>query len=133
MEAKHTPGPWRFVAVNLAFPDVLILVGKNASPNKDGCYRPDDCFDVVCEGVCGMDGEDCSIECNNPHDRRLIAAAPDLLEACKAVLDALENVDLGGTVLWISPPYQARGVHESAQERLREVIAKATGSEVAHE
>jgi len=58
---------------------------------------------------------------------RLIAAAPELLNACKAVLAALENADLQGAVLWIEPPYQAPAVHESAQERLQAVIEKATG------
>lgn len=57
---------------------------------------------------------------------RLIAAAPELLETCKAVLDAIEQADLNGTVLWINPPYQAAAVHESASQRLMNVIADAT-------
>jgi hypothetical protein len=56
---------------------------------------------------------------------KLIAAAPDLLEACKAVAETIK--DLGP--LWIKPPFQAEAVHESAYERLIGVIEKAEGTE----
>lgn len=62
---------------------------------------------------------------------RLIVAAPDLLEACRAVLDSLKRANLNGEVLWINPPYQGAAVHESAHERLAAVIEKATGVEVS--
>jgi len=64
---------------------------------------------------------------------RLSARRDELLAACKAVLDALERADLCGAVLWIEPPYQAVAVHESAQERLRAVIANGeiTGAATA--
>jgi hypothetical protein len=57
----------------------------------------------------------------------LILSAPNLLDACKGVLTALNEIDLAGQVAWITPPWQAPGVHESAQERLEAVIAEAEG------
>ncbi|MCK9570877.1 hypothetical protein M0R72_18145 [Candidatus Pacearchaeota archaeon] len=52
-----------------------------------------------------------------------------LLEACKAVLDAINQADLQGTVLWINPPYQAEAIHETASERLQAAIALSEGGE----
>jgi hypothetical protein len=57
----------------------------------------------------------------------LAKAAPRLLQACKAVLHAIASADLDGRVLWILPPYQADGDHESANERLEVVIEEAEG------
>ena len=48
----------------------------------------------------------------------------ELTAACEAVLDAIEKTDLNGAVLWINPPYQAEGVHETAWERLRSVLGR---------
>ena len=59
--------------------------------------------------------------------RLLAAAAEDLLAACKAVRNSLESTDLHGICLWIEPPFQISGVHESAWERLEAAIAKAEG------
>lgn len=56
---------------------------------------------------------------------RLFSAAPGLLRACKAVLASMQSTDLQGAVLWIEPPYQAEGVHQSAEELLMEVIELA--------
>lgn len=51
-----------------------------------------------------------------------------MIEACQAVLHAIDNTDLQGTILWIRPPYQAEGVHETAYERLFAVLEEtATG------
>jgi hypothetical protein len=54
---------------------------------------------------------------------RLIAAAPELLAACKAVAAALERIQQDGSVVWLHGDDCA--VHESASERLEWVIAKA--------
>ena len=56
---------------------------------------------------------------------KLYAAAPDLLEACEAVLDVIQATDLNGVALWIRPPYQAAAVHETATERLDAALARA--------
>jgi hypothetical protein len=59
------------------------------------------------------------------------AAAPDLLEACRAALDAImKHCAQTGDVIWIDPPHQLGFVHESVCERLRNVIAQAEGRAV---
>jgi hypothetical protein len=58
----------------------------------------------------------------------LIAAAPDLLKACNAVMAAMEKeLEESGEILWLDPPFVLPGVHESAIERLRNVIDQAEG------
>lgn len=42
--------------------------------------------------------------------------------ACRAVLHSILNTDLEGNILWILPPHQAEAVHESAAERLADVL-----------
>lgn len=76
MDAKHTPGPWRFT-------------------NDDGVEVP---FTYRSKGyydnpqIIGANGETV-VGCgeyyifSGPEDARLIAAAPDLLAACKAALE----------------------------------------------
>jgi len=53
---------------------------------------------------------------------RVIEQRDKLLIACEAVLDALRKTDLNGQVLWLDQPYVLPGVHETAQERLMEVL-----------
>lgn len=85
--AAHTPGPWRVGAGSF-------VISDNPAPGIGGS---DDIagygWHLICESV-------------NPQNARLIAAAPDLLEACKAVL-VLPAVD------------------ESTAARLQQVIEQA--------
>lgn len=60
----------------------------------------------------------------------LICASPDLLTACKAVLASLEKLASDGEIIWLDPPHVMSGVHESAIERLKNVIAQAEGRPV---
>lgn len=46
-----------------------------------------------------------------------------LVSTCQAVLRALDR-DNSGNVVWMVPPDQAEGVHESANERLETVLAE---------
>lgn len=56
----------------------------------------------------------------------LICAAPDLLKACKDVLAALQKATQEtGEILWLD--HVLPGVHESAMERLQNVIDDAEG------
>ena len=81
------------------------LRGMKAAKTDGSVYRTD------------IRGIDCA-------DARLIAAAPELLDACKAVLDALiRQTSREGCILWLDPPHVLDGVHESAIERLRKVIS----------
>jgi hypothetical protein len=50
--------------------------------------------------------------------------ADDLEAACRAVLDALEKLAADGAIIWLDPPHVLPGVHESAIERLKSVIAQ---------
>ena len=65
--------------------------------------------------------------CECPHclARRAVeleARIKELRTACEAVAHALTNNDMAGVCVWILPPYQAKGVHESAWERFQAVL-----------
>ncbi len=57
-------------------------------------------------------------------ENHLAAAAPDLLEACKLVKAALERAQADGWLLWLHDMEHC-AIHETASERLENVIAKA--------
>jgi len=119
VSAKHTPGPWRIVidgTYSEAWPFVL------------GPQHDDDCSEAVAElptshvvksrrGAPGCYSEKPGRFKTTPqHDdvmanARLIAAAPELLEALKAARDDLRVAGFNSTV-----------------SMLDEAIAKATGS-----
>jgi len=82
--SKHTPGPW--MIGNIQGDNIVI-------ENHDG-------FEV------------CTVwEDPKQHDARLIAAAPDLLEACLYLTEGIESCGLTGVYL----------------DQARKAIAKATG------
>lgn len=64
MSATHTPGPWK-----------LIWWGNERYPYPLSIDTADDACWIARNGTC-----------SNPADARLIAAAPDLLAALKAVM-----------------------------------------------
>ena len=89
--SKHTPGPWKAVEV---------------PREQDGpayCFEVEDGQDVVAD-VYDLDGDD------GESAALLIAAAPDLLDELKSILEVLE----------------ARKIGLHRQETIRQVIAKAT-------
>lgn len=71
MKAKHTPGPW----TTFSYPDHVAVVFRPEHPRRSG---------TVCD-LTGIGGE---------HDAnaRLIAAAPDLLDALESVNTMLNCV-----------------------------------------
>ena len=97
----HTPGPWITSAKN-----GRVVVALNDRTNEK----------VATAASIG-----------NPPvawaNAQLIALAPELLQACRDVLDAIEQADLGGEVLWIK---RGSPIHESASDRLQDVIERAT-------
>ena len=102
MTVRHTPGPWRYVA----------------SIPEDGA----NCWWLCREGMPRLESE---IGCvNGPQcsvteaDARLIAAAPDLLEALQEVLPMLE------ALLLVDRRQPEPG---SVGHKARAAIAKATG------
>ncbi len=94
----HTPGPWRIGA------------GGQDDGKRNLC--PTTPMRVVEVQTNHRHGYWSSIWCVNPEDARLIAAAPDLLEACKAALENLSECD-GRQRQW-------------ACEQIEAAIAKAT-------
>ena len=102
METKHTPGPWR---VN----DVVEAMVLTDYPEEDGRRRDD-----LLIARCGM----------HFADARLIAAAPDLLEALHGIADAAKEAMLPGTSA------NTKEILLSAiSEDARAAIAKATGAQ----
>jgi hypothetical protein len=109
--SRHTPGPWIFGIRN--YDDEC----KPGFIEKPFDYKGPGFFDNP--GIFGADGTEV-VGCdeylifNSPDNARLIAAAPDLLEALQRMLDA-----------------PSHGTHEAmrrANEAARAAIAKATGA-----
>lgn len=99
-EFKHTPGPW-------------MIGGEH------------DCMTPIYVGIEGEEYDVCQV-CTwdgfppgevGPENAKLIAAAPDLLEACNSLLEMLEEWDSGFT----KPGEEFAAVTEA-----RAAIAKAT-------
>ena len=111
-ETKHTPGPWNWSR----WPSELI--GGSLSVYQIGPMRAV-IYDDWRPRADGISEEE------NEANARLIAAAPELLEACKAAREfALEEIDLlceGGVQV---PSWLLK-----LQEQLRTAIAKATGED----
>ena len=113
---EHTPGPWEFSCL-------------------DDTERPGieaDRFSVVIFGVraeddCGIHGRTEKEEMANA---RLIAAAPDLLEALESVMDTIEWPPDSNCSCHISPPcndcVNYAGLREAIAEA-KAAIAKAKG------
>lgn len=76
METKHTPGPW-LAACDPMHYDTLSTVVAGEMRAK----RPDQRMIVQVGGFAGPAEQEANT--------RLIAAAPELLEACRALLDVL--------------------------------------------
>ena len=105
-EAKHTPGPW----------SVKI---------RESSFRPGVFIE---DGVCGPDGEQIRVHgftLTNSEtakaNARLIAAAPEMLEALRSIVSALGCKGHDG---WHSEP-----VHESDVNAALAAISKALGEE----
>lgn len=78
--SKHTPGPWTFSSQTIL---------DDETPVHDEIL----CFHLQSDETVILDGCGC---CNsprlaNPADARLIAAAPDLLEALELMVDTYDN------------------------------------------
>ena len=74
--STHTPGPWGWSPTGAS-------LWSHGGWDSDGLPVLGRCTEALID-----DGEEWDIE---PADARLIAAAPDLLAACKAALGAFEN------------------------------------------
>ncbi len=102
---KHTPGPWKPLNMFMGLTPSVGAMGKQGG------------FDICPEVVSGIYG---SVE-ESQANARLIAAAPDLLEACQLILANMEDTEDTGTD-------RECGEYEDIK-KLRAAIAKATGGE----
>ena len=99
--SEHTPGPWSaFISGN------TIAIDLGANPRGE---RP--CI----IGWPGFDSND-QTKATNIANARLIAAAPDLLEALQEACNSIETTD---------NPFKGSLMHN----QMRAAIAKATGKE----
>ena len=101
-ETKHTPGPWTLLARN--------RVNRQREPMFDVVSGKAENTEIVCDKAREVDA-------------RLIAAAPDLLAACRCALADLEG---------IMPEFEPSGDRQhpgwTTIEELKAVIARATGT-----
>lgn len=98
--SKHTPGPWQYRRSSTSSTDYYeIIPAGELGGWKDGRYL----------SVSGAIDE---------HDARLIAAAPDLLEAAEAIVARWDSP------LWKDQPHTGTFI-----DQLRAAIAKAKGEQ----
>lgn len=96
--STHTPGPWEARGVII----------YRSTPDADTGATP---------LLCVVTGDGTSVA-EDEANARLVAAAPDLLEAAKACLPSFD-------LMW--PPEDATGRRGQLREALRAAIAKAEG------
>lgn len=97
--SKHTPGPWEAIIDGPKNRGKACLVRTTASSRRSLCI----------EASRSGDNEE-----EDFANTRLIAAAPDLLEACKSIVDGWEN--------WSDIGRAEKGI-----ELVKAAIAKAEG------
>lgn len=112
MNTKHTPGPWTVGRTITGSEEMVTLRGESGSGEKiyDAMIESPECFIA---GVGGRGRENCVA------NARLIAAAPDLLEACQHLLEMVAALHADNMV-----PTKT----EWPAEQARAAIAKATDS-----
>ena len=99
-ETKHTPGPWRQHPNGLG--GATTMIWRNDPDQSEGTNKG---YAMICKHVHGV------------HNARLIAAAPELLEALQAALPHLPSVNQDGMI-----------VDSGIKADVRAAIAKATGA-----
>lgn len=111
MSAGHTPGPWCAEPADM-FGDHNIVLGDNADDAR-----------AIAAVVSNLRAPS-EVEAN----ARLIAAAPDLLEACQELIGVIDSVD--GEADYSKEEWAALGSAKlHAEDRIRAAIARATGEQ----
>ena len=109
---KHTPGPWRIGSLES-------YDGYTGQPYRNVWARQDEAATVVARAI----RSDGAMTNDVDADARLIAAAPELLEALQLALSA------HGKLLLSDPPQEAWKTY-GVETKARAAIAKATGGAV---
>jgi hypothetical protein len=119
MNTKHTPGPWEISLIGEG--DELTVDGIESNAVAHAPHR------LICEMGHDIDmGQDYAEVIANA---RLIAAAPELLEACKVVTAFLDNLERA--LFYDDPLVRIRQrVHAPLRSALNPAIAKAEGREL---
>ena len=120
---KYTPGPWENSTANGRIPIVRRIRRDNGEADTFGSVVQSVSGPMVCRLDFGYGHK------NDEANARLIAAAPDLLEACKLALDlfakghAIDSFDWGRSIL------KAENIRELNETpgKLRLAIEKAEG------
>lgn len=111
--SNHTPGPW--IWLNTSSAAFLVSETKLQEAADAPSY-----YAIVDDGsACGEYNQ---VIDPKSADARLIAAAPDLLEACEAHIAALNSKIRDGK----DRPEYAEAIYQ-AQKKMRKAIAKARG------
>ena len=118
--SRHTPGPWTVI------PDEFPEHGNISGINVYAEGFPGGAVAKVSTGKCSATGSHTHLPCPGEAEAnaRLIAAAPDLLEACKratCVLDELTGIK------WDGPGGKARQAYAEEIKTIEAAIAKAGG------
>ena len=112
--SKHTPGPWLIDGIPYnGYDDPVVYSGAVLNSRGDGQYICQTTYDM--QSITQRD----SVEA----DTRLIAAAPDMLEACQVASDIFLAIDCTCTDLPLN--YECLRCYGMAS--MQAAIAKATG------
>lgn len=131
-ETKHTPGPWGYE--DPMGPDILTIVANPSDPAYEWIW-------VAQIGTAVIEDDDGKVIDQRPFweheaNARLIAAAPDMLEALRrhmAAVKALGEFEDGKTLFEGSPTHSQRCFKawtelDAAGKQAAAAIAKAEGS-----
>lgn len=115
--SKHTPGPWRVVNAT----DVFTKLGATSAEGTEAAHNDAwliaDCASIP---TINKNGEQCELSFREAHaNARLIAAAPELLEALRALAEY--NAEMSGGVSLLD--------RDDLWEKAAAAIDKATGDQ----
>lgn len=119
-QTKHTAGPWQVKQGTNGF----CKTWQVAFESPDNAQTIADCGAIVNEVYAGDTEHYVGAKVNTNHEAnaRLIAAAPELLEACQAVADCDANEEDWGKLEWLEDV-------QHAIDQARAALAKARGEQ----
>jgi hypothetical protein len=119
--SKHTPGPWRILEKSRKMRSSIEIAHNHGKTFTIMAYPPEGSQHRVCV-IDGPSNRDLYSVCTA--NARLIAASPELLEACQDALETLVQM------LSADPDYaennERLGMPDPLEDKLERAIAKAT-------